>query len=43
MKAVVLDENGTASKFKYEDWEDPEPAAREVLVRVSAVSIKSIG
>ncbi len=39
MKAIVLHEYGPASKLKYEDFEDPKPAAGEVLVRVSATSI----
>ncbi len=39
MKAIVLHEYGPASNLKYEDIEDPKPAAGEVLVRVSATSI----
>jgi NADPH:quinone reductase-like Zn-dependent oxidoreductase len=39
MKAIVLHEYGPASTLKYEDVEDPKPAAGEVLVRVSATSI----
>ncbi len=39
MKAIVLHEYGPASMLKYEDAEDPKPAAGEVLVRVYATSI----
>jgi NADPH:quinone reductase-like Zn-dependent oxidoreductase len=39
MKAIVLHEYGPASTLKYEDVEDPKPAAGEVLVRISATSI----
>src|SRR6202030_2919269 len=39
MKAIVFHEYGPASNLKYEDVEDPKPAAGEVLVRVSATSI----
>ncbi|EFH82813.1 NADP-dependent oxidoreductase [Ktedonobacter racemifer] len=39
MKAIVLHEYGPASKLKYDDFEDPKPAAGEVLVRVCATSI----
>ncbi len=39
MKAIVLHEYGPASNLIYEDFEDPKPAAGEVLVRVSATSV----
>ena len=39
MKAIVLHEYGPASNLKYEDVEDPNPVAGEVLVRVSATSV----
>lgn len=39
MKAVVLHEYGPASNLTYEDVEDPQPGASEVLVRVSATSL----
>ena len=39
MKAIVLHEYGPASTLKYEDFQDPKPAAGEVLVRVCATSI----
>ncbi len=39
MKAIVLHEYGPASVLKYEDFEDPKPAAGEVLVRVCATSL----
>jgi NADPH:quinone reductase-like Zn-dependent oxidoreductase len=39
MKAIVFHEYGPASNLKYEDVEDPKPAAGEVLVRVCAASI----
>jgi NADPH:quinone reductase-like Zn-dependent oxidoreductase len=42
MKAVVLHEYGPASQLRFEDVEDPKPAAGEVLVRVSATSINPV-
>ncbi|GHO99706.1 hypothetical protein KSF_097540 [Reticulibacter mediterranei] len=39
MKAIVLHEYGPASNLKYEEVEDPKPAAGEVLVRVSATCL----
>jgi NADPH:quinone reductase-like Zn-dependent oxidoreductase len=42
MKAVVLHEYGPPSKLVYEDFDDPIPAAGEVLVRVHAVSVNPI-
>jgi NADPH:quinone reductase-like Zn-dependent oxidoreductase len=42
MKAVVLHEYGSPSKLVYEDFDDPVPAAGEVLVRVHAVSVNPI-
>ena len=42
MKAVVLHEYGSPSKLVYEDFDDPFPAAGEVLVRVHAVSVNPI-
>ena len=42
MKAVVLHEYGPPSKLIYEDFDDPIPAAGEVLVRVHAVSVNPI-
>ena len=42
MKAVVLHEYGSPSKLIYEDFDDPLPAAGEVLVRVHAVSVNPI-
>ena len=42
MKAVVLHEYGSASKLKYEDFEDPKPGPGEVCVRVLAVSINPV-
>ena len=42
MKAVVLHEYGPASKLRYEEVEDPKPAAGEVIVRVAAASINPV-
>jgi NADPH:quinone reductase-like Zn-dependent oxidoreductase len=42
MKAVVLYGYGPASILRYEDFEDPKPAAGEVLVRVSATSVNPV-
>jgi NADPH:quinone reductase-like Zn-dependent oxidoreductase len=42
MKAVVLREYGPAAILRYEDFEDPKPAAGEVLVRVSATSLNPV-
>jgi NADPH:quinone reductase-like Zn-dependent oxidoreductase len=42
MKAVVLHEYGPPSKLVYEDFADPQPAADEVLVHVSAASVNPI-
>ena len=39
MKAIVLREYGPASNLTYEEVADPEPAAGEVLVRISATSV----
>ncbi len=42
MKAVVLHEYGGPEKLKLETWDDPIPAAGEVLVRVAAASINPV-
>ena len=42
MKAVVLHEYGPASKLRYEEVEDPKPAADEVVVGVAAASINPV-
>ncbi len=42
MKAVVLHEYGGPEKLKLEDWDDPQPGAGEVLVRVAAASINPV-
>lgn len=42
MKAIVLHEYGPATNLKYEDFEDPTPAAGEVLVRVAATSLNPV-
>jgi NADPH2:quinone reductase len=40
MKAAVYYENGGPEVLRYEDIDDPEPAAREVLVEVRAIGIQ---
>jgi NADPH:quinone reductase-like Zn-dependent oxidoreductase len=42
MKAIVLHEYGPASKLRYEEVEDPKPAAGEVVVGVAAASINPV-
>jgi NADPH:quinone reductase-like Zn-dependent oxidoreductase len=39
MKAIALHEYGPASNLKYEEVEDPKPAAGQVLVRVCATCL----
>lgn len=42
MKAIVLHEYGGPEKLKLETWDDPSPAADEVLIRVAATSINPV-
>jgi NADPH:quinone reductase-like Zn-dependent oxidoreductase len=42
MKAAVLQEYGSPSKLKYEDFPDPKPGAGEILVSVKAASLNPV-
>ncbi|MGI4828722.1 MAG: NADP-dependent oxidoreductase [Janthinobacterium lividum] len=42
MKAAVLHEYGGPSKLKYETFEDPQPGAGEIRVRVLAASVNPV-
>src|SRR5262249_22446605 len=39
MKAVVFHEHGALDNLKYEDFPDPQPGEREILIRVRAVAL----
>src|ERR1700691_265571 len=42
MKAIVVHEYGGPEVLKFEEYPDPVPGAREVLVRVAAASVNPI-
>src|SRR3984957_12192505 len=42
MKAVVLHEYGGPDKLKYEEWDDPQAADGQILIRVTAAGINPI-
>ncbi|MAI49671.1 MAG: alcohol dehydrogenase [Rhodospirillaceae bacterium] len=42
MKAAVIEQQGGVENIVYRDWNDPEPAAGEVLVRVEACGLNHL-
>jgi NADPH:quinone reductase-like Zn-dependent oxidoreductase len=42
MKAVVLHQYGGADELKYEEWDDPQAGAGQILIRVIAAGINPI-
>lgn len=42
MKAVVLHEYGAPDKLRFEEWDDPQVSAGQILIRVSAAGINPI-
>ena len=42
MKAIVLHEYGGPDKLKYEEWDDPQAGAGQILIRVVAAGINPI-
>ena len=42
MKAVVLHEYGGPDKLKYEEWDDPQAADGQILIRVTAAGVNPI-
>ena len=42
MKAAVIEQQGGVENIVYRDWDDPEPAAGEVRVRVAACGLNHL-